>query len=943
MAEFSLGEATLGTSADTTGLDKDLKKAEQQTKGWLSRLEGVFATSAGFLVGGLLQRGLAAVTAGVMALSGGMVGGNAQFEQYSTQFEVLLGSTEAAQTRMEELADFGASTPFDLPGVVEADRILQGFGLHSASTAQQFGFSGEEIRRIAGDVASGTGSSFQEMALLIGRFSAGATGEALQRMAELGIGTRAQLQELGLEFSKSGELLSPLPEAMNVLLQLMDTKYGGLMEAQSSTFDGMMSNLRDWIDGMLREVGQPIFEKLREGLASLLNLLNSPQVSQAISGVSSLLGELLSLAGQLTSGVDIGGTVMGIVGNVSSAVQGAISFVRQLKDELAGLTGMDILGSVRGDIGAIRNDMRDGLADLAATHEQTIAGINGSIQSTSAAMGNALASIADKYADQAGELTKKLDEARKTYEKGILDAESNLGTKLFEMQERWGERRLGLEKGIADEIGSYHERLGEIQDRINEQLEDKFGDRQAFLEEALAGATNDQDRDFIKKQLGELSEAELKERAKLEKKAERERAKLKKQHDERLGALQERLAQEEVEYTKSVEKEKQRHTDSLAALKERLDKEEKAIAEQQGRIAAARAKEEAAISAQYGTQISQLQANLATAEESYAASREELVRQAEEDIARLEEEAQARTEALGEGPAATVANFIDGLNNSPILTTIGNFITLQDVLIGLGVVLAVIIIPLLWGLLAPILPIVAAVLLVIGAVALLRTAWEKDFLGIRTTLTEAWNQEIGPALEKIREWAEEKLPPVLEKLRVIWDEKLSPALEKWGKLIEDKVIPLLVDLGFNADNLDGFLWLLGQTIDVAIWLFDGWATRTSNTVDAIIALVDWVESLDEKLSGLDDALPDWLRPGSPTPLEIGIQGIEKATADWRRALPSLSEELKLNGQLAMAVDGRGSREVERHDHYNLTVNSNAEREQVADSYERMKTMRARTT
>ena len=52
----------------------------------------------------------------------------------------------------------------DLPEVVQADIILQGFGLHAQDAAEKFGFSGEQIRRIAGDVASGTGASFNEIA-----------------------------------------------------------------------------------------------------------------------------------------------------------------------------------------------------------------------------------------------------------------------------------------------------------------------------------------------------------------------------------------------------------------------------------------------------------------------------------------------------------------------------------------------------------------------------------------------------------------------------------------------------------------------------------------------------------------------------------------------------------------------------------------------------------
>ncbi len=265
---------------------------DSKVGGVFGRVRGMtnnLVTGIGLGVGSAIANGLGRVAAGVGDLVGEMVGGNAQFEQYNTQFEVLLGSAEAAEERMADLADFGARTPFELPQVVEADRILQGFGLHAEEVAEQFGFAGKDIRTIAGDVASGTGSSFQEMALLIGKFSAGATGEAIARMSELGITNRAELAALGLEFDKSGSLLSPLPEAMETVLTLMQDKYGGLMDAQSGTFNGMLSNLQDWKAATLRRIGEPIFELLKDKLGTVLEFLGSPAVMGAIDNFATTL------------------------------------------------------------------------------------------------------------------------------------------------------------------------------------------------------------------------------------------------------------------------------------------------------------------------------------------------------------------------------------------------------------------------------------------------------------------------------------------------------------------------------------------------------------------------------------------------------------------------------------------------------------------------------
>ena len=254
-------------------------KAKDETKAAFNSLEGsIGIAKSGFsgltnivggTVGALAKVGLAAN--GVKALAGAFSGllspltkGNAAFEDYGVQFTTLIKNsddfkkkyagvtdqvqlqtlaTQAAKDQMAELAKFGATTPFDLPGVVESQRVLMGFGLAADNAKARFGQAGADILRIAGDVSSGTGTDFKEIALDIGKFSAGATGEAIARFQELGITTRTELAGMGLTFSKSGELIvknqQDMDRATGILLQVMKRKYGGLMTAQSATFNGM--------------------------------------------------------------------------------------------------------------------------------------------------------------------------------------------------------------------------------------------------------------------------------------------------------------------------------------------------------------------------------------------------------------------------------------------------------------------------------------------------------------------------------------------------------------------------------------------------------------------------------------------------------------------------------------------------------------------------------
>lgn len=354
--------ARLGLQTDEydKGIDKakqGLDDVEQHAKGGGSRIGGFLGNALSFAAGGLITKGIEAIGGSFGFLKDAMIGGNAQFEQYQAQFTTLLKSAPAAQQRLKELADFGAKTPFELPEVVDADKILQGFGLHSEEAAKKFGFSGAQIRTIAGDVASGTGTKFDEMALLLGKFSAGATGEAISRFQELGITTRDELTKMGLKFSASGQLLSPLPESMNVVLGLMKDKYGGLMDVQSSTFGGMVSNLQDWVAGTLRTLGQPIFEVVKEKLGDLLSFLSAPSTMaaldalahglavgiggamdflstviipalstafQALKPVFALVGQLFSGAGQQSGML---GTALNALGGVWTTFQGLVAAV----------------------------------------------------------------------------------------------------------------------------------------------------------------------------------------------------------------------------------------------------------------------------------------------------------------------------------------------------------------------------------------------------------------------------------------------------------------------------------------------------------------------------------------------------------------------------------------------------------------------------------------
>ncbi|MFT3991059.1 MAG: hypothetical protein QM680_06570 [Luteolibacter sp.] len=177
-----------------------------------------------------------------------------KFETYEAQMKVLLGSTEAAKDRMQELADFCANTPFDLAGVVKASITLQTLTRGALSTGKGL--------KMTGDIAAATNQPIEELAVHVGRLYDGlmsgrAVGESMARLQELGAisgDTRAEIEAMQ-KAGMQGEVVWQKAAGSFAT-------FGGTMDAISGTLEGRISNLSDRINELWREMGKPISDAL---------------------------------------------------------------------------------------------------------------------------------------------------------------------------------------------------------------------------------------------------------------------------------------------------------------------------------------------------------------------------------------------------------------------------------------------------------------------------------------------------------------------------------------------------------------------------------------------------------------------------------------------------------------------------------------------------------
>lgn len=329
--------------------------------------------------GGLAGKlGLAGVAVGLGAIVKEGVGANAEMETFQTQIGTLLkGSAdfkekyknvtdpielqakaaEEAKARLAELNAFGAATPFELPQIAKAEKVLLGFGLSGKKAMELTGKSASDLRTVIGDVAAGTGVAFDELAVTFGKFSTGATGESLSRLQELGIVTKEELKNVGIEFDKAGSLVSPVPEALTAAITIAQQKFGGGMEQLSKTFEGRLSTMADIAKQGAAAVTGPIFTILGASVEKLNAVLSGEAFQGALTSIGNAIAPLAQIVvntlEQLITPLSalltpLAANISNILGVVAPIVGKIVGFVGQVVTALSGPLGdvLTLVGSL---------------------------------------------------------------------------------------------------------------------------------------------------------------------------------------------------------------------------------------------------------------------------------------------------------------------------------------------------------------------------------------------------------------------------------------------------------------------------------------------------------------------------------------------------------------------------------------------------------------------
>lgn len=546
MADEELERLVIGIEADFTKalsqtkdgvskVEKELKKVESAEKAG----EKGAASWADVVSGKLMAAftGLFALFSANAALNfftnliKGSVQASASFETFTVQFETLLGSAGAAKKRIDELAQFGQTTPFELPEIVEANRLLQTFGGTALAT-------GENLRRI-GDSAAAVNAPFKEVAFWTGRMYAAIQsgrpfGEASARLQELGILTgdvRTKLEDM----QKAGADGTAIWAAYS---EMIDSRFTGAMDRLSKTFQGVMSNIADFQGMLLREGGATLFEGLREDAIEFYDIINQPDVKEALVSLAEAFGEIANQLREAATGPFLEGlkeldpekverlansmeefsqalgalassdsrnlnswvdTLDGLAQAASTILNTAAS-LRDLSETLSGIKPIkEFLGerdlvpfflltegvgklndAVKDFTGSSLNEWITGAEEVSeVTDPDFLYQYSGALEDTTEAMSDA----ADKAADAAKEL-EKLNEAAESGATSLIDLQADLAEKSEALEADHGEK-------IADITADYEDKKADIIKDREQGLAELEKDTQKKRQDIAEQATKD--------------------------------------------------------------------------------------------------------------------------------------------------------------------------------------------------------------------------------------------------------------------------------------------------------------------------------------------------------------------------------------------------------------------------------------------------------------------
>ena len=270
---------------------------------------------------------------------------NARMEQYTTSFTTMLGDQAKAQQLVNDLKTQAAKTPFGMGDLAGSMQTLLAFGI-SLEDAKK------HLMQI-GDISQGDAQKMESLTLAFAQMSSTGklTGQDLNQMINAGFNP---LEEISRTTGKSiGELKEEMAKGAISADMVADAfasateeggRFHGAMEAQSKTFTGQLSTMRDGIDNLKGLLAQGLTDALAGTVMPMVNgWIDELTAAFEDGGAPALigkLGEILQealafIAEQLPMVVETGMSILtalleGIIEVLPSLLEAALQIITTL-------------------------------------------------------------------------------------------------------------------------------------------------------------------------------------------------------------------------------------------------------------------------------------------------------------------------------------------------------------------------------------------------------------------------------------------------------------------------------------------------------------------------------------------------------------------------------------------------------------------------------------
>lgn len=363
----TIGELAIKVTADTRELASKIQRD---------------ATTAGSKWGRGISTGFK--TIGVAALAAGAAGAGAAVlgakfgldvaaanQSAAVSFQTLLGSGEKADAFLRKLGAFAAATPFELPELRDAASRLIATGVEAKRVIPIMESLGDST------AAMGTGAAGIDRAVTALQQMSNAgrvTGGDMNQLASAGIPAwNALAAAIGKSPGQVRELVAKGKIEVDTLLDAIQNKTGstfakvsGTMEAQSQTFAGQLSTLKDTLSQTMGEAAKPLLESFQSAL---------PDVTAAVGGLADGLKPAFAAIGTLAKAAtpllkplgealgSLGGSVITAIANGFAALTPTFQILAPLLAKVGDVLG-GAIATVFAALAPVMPPLAQAFADL---------------------------------------------------------------------------------------------------------------------------------------------------------------------------------------------------------------------------------------------------------------------------------------------------------------------------------------------------------------------------------------------------------------------------------------------------------------------------------------------------------------------------------------------------------------------------------------------------